>query len=130
TVALVLGGGAHDKRGQDSEQRSTRVLAQPRILANRTGECGLVSVAQQRREYLRSLLDERGLARGTDHVGKAAEGASLLPYGVDEFLRSAGLRGNSAEASQQPGYRRADSCLRVVAIKTECRRHTSHHIGR
>jgi hypothetical protein len=54
----------------------------------------------------------------------------LLPYGVDEFLRSAGLRGNAAESSQEPGYRRADSGLRVVAIKTECRRDASDHIGR
>jgi len=69
------------------------------------------------------------LARGTEHVGKAAEGASLLPYGVDEFLRSAGLRGNAAESSQEPGYRRADSGLRVGAIKTECRRDASDHIG-
>src|SRR5262249_13969069 len=100
TRALLLADGAHDNRGQHSEQRSTRALAQPRILANRTGECGLVPAARERREELRSLLDERGLARGTDHVGKAAEGASLLPHGVDEFLRSAGLRGNAAESSQ------------------------------
>src|SRR5262249_57318306 len=118
TRALLLADGAHDNRGQHSEQRSTRVLAQPRILANRTGECGLVPAAQQRREDLRSLLDERGLARGTEHVGKAAKGAGLLPYGVDELLRSAGLRGNATEARQQPRYRRADSGLRVGAVKT------------
>jgi hypothetical protein len=40
------------------------------------------------------------------------------------------LRGNAAESSQEPGYRRADSGLRVGAIKTECRRDTSDHIGR
>jgi hypothetical protein len=70
------------------------------------------------------------LARGTDHVGKVAEGAGLLPYDVDEFLRSAGLRGNATEASQQSWYRRADSGLRVAAIETECRRDASDHIGR
>jgi hypothetical protein len=32
-------------RGQHSEQRSARALAQPRILANRTGKCRLVSAA-------------------------------------------------------------------------------------
>src|SRR5262249_12779854 len=72
---------------------------------------------------------ERGLARGTDHVGKAAEGAGLLPYGVDKFLRSPGLRGNATEARQQPRYRRADSGLRVVAVKPECRRDASDHVG-
>jgi len=70
------------------------------------------------------------LARGADHVGKAPEGAGLLPYDVDKFLRSAGLRGNAGEASQQPRHRCADSCLRVVAIETECRRDASDHIGR
>src|SRR5215510_4706205 len=129
TRALLLADGAHDNRGQHSQQRSTRVLAKPCILANRTGECGLVPAAQQRREYLRSLLNERGLARGADHLGKAAEGAGLLPYGVDELLRPAGLRGNATEARQQPRYRRADSGLRVGAIKTECRRDASDHIG-
>src|SRR5262245_30793527 len=52
TRALLLADGAHDNRRQHSEQRSARVLAQPRILANRTGECGLVPAAQQRRKYL------------------------------------------------------------------------------
>src|SRR6516162_7841233 len=46
TRALLLADGAHDNRGQHSEQRSTRVLSQPRILANRTGECGLVPAAE------------------------------------------------------------------------------------
>src|SRR5262249_3284895 len=64
-----------------------------------------------------------------DHVGKAAEGTGLLPCGVEEVLRSAGLRGNATEARQQPRYRCADSGLRVVAIKTKCRRDASDHIG-
>jgi hypothetical protein len=54
----------------------------------------------------------------------------LLPHGVYEPLPSTGLRGNAAESSQQTGYRRADSGLRVVAIKTECGCDTSDHIGR
>src|SRR5262249_61090468 len=77
----------------------------------------------------RSLLNKRGLARGTDHVGKAAEGAGLLPYGIDELWRSPGLCSDAAECSQQPRYRRADSGLRVGAIKTKCRRDASDHIG-
>src|SRR5262249_25556778 len=76
-----------------------------------------------------SLLNQRGLARGTDHVGKAAEGAGLLLYGVDELLRSPGLCSDAAESGQQPRYRRADRGLRVVAIKPECRGDASDHIG-
>src|SRR5262245_2550086 len=52
TRALLLADGAHDNRRQHSEQRSARVLAEPRILADRTGECRLVAAAQQRRKYL------------------------------------------------------------------------------
>src|SRR5262245_16318814 len=44
---LLLGDRAHDDWGQHSEPRSTRALAQPRILANRIHKCGLLPAAEQ-----------------------------------------------------------------------------------
>jgi len=54
-----------------------------------------------------------------DHVRKAAERTGLLLCGIDEPLRSAGLRRNPAESCEQPWYRGTDSGLRIAAIEPE-----------
>jgi hypothetical protein len=105
-------------------------LTEPRILPDRAGERGLVSAAEQRREHLRSFLDQRGLSSRAEHAGEVAEHTGLLPRGIGNPLRSAGLRGEAAEASQQPWYCRADRGLRVVAIETERRGNAPDHVRR
>jgi hypothetical protein len=93
------------------------------------GERILVPAAQQRREHLRSLLDERGLASRTKHIGKVSKRTGLLPCGVDELLRTTGLTSGVAEPGQQCRHRGTDGGLRIVAVKTERGSYAPDHVG-
>jgi len=69
------------------------------------------------------------LAPSTEHVGKVAKRAGLLPCGINELLRTAGLSGGFAEPGQERWYHSTDRGLYNVAIKTERDSNAPDHFG-
>jgi hypothetical protein len=65
----------------------------------------------------------------TKHVGKVAKRTGLLPCGVDEPLRAAGLKSDVAQPCQQRWHRGTDSGIGIVAIKTERGSNSPDHLG-
>jgi hypothetical protein len=53
----------------------------------------------------------------------------LLPCGIDELLRAAGLSGSVAERGQQCWYNGTNGGLDFVAIEVKHRRNAPDHVG-
>ncbi len=104
---------------EHGEQRTACVLAEARKLGHGTCERGLILTAEQRPEQCRALVKKRGLTAAADHVGEAIGSAGLLPNSIDKILRSARLRGRTADAGKQRRHGSSDGSLSIVTIKTE-----------